>query len=81
MIHSEREGSMVGQRKLTPRERRIILLVAIGRKSREIAEELGIGVKTVETHRANLNKKLGLRNLTQLIKYAIQKGLVKLDEE
>lgn len=72
---------MVEQRKLTPREEQIILLVAIGRKSREIAEQLGIGLKTVETHRANLNKKLGLRNLAQLVKYSIQKGMVKLDQE
>jgi two-component system response regulator NreC len=62
---------------LTPREREIVRLVAEGYKSREIAEALRISLKTVETHRANIMKKLGLRNAAEMTGYAIQGGLVQ----
>lgn len=68
-------------RALTKREQEVICLVAEGFKNREVAEKLGIRVKTVETHRANIMNKLALRNVAQLIRYAIQKGLVKIDHE
>jgi DNA-binding NarL/FixJ family response regulator len=61
----------------TPREREIIKLVAEGLKSKEIAESLGISLKTVETHRSNTMKKLGLRNAAELTAYAVKEGLVK----
>jgi len=50
--------------------------VAEGYKNREIAEYLSISAKTVEKHRANLMKKLGLRSAAELTAYAIDKGLV-----
>jgi DNA-binding NarL/FixJ family response regulator len=62
---------------LTPREREIVKLVAEGYKSKEIAEALRISLKTVETHRANSMKKLGLRNVAEMTVYAIQQGLVQ----
>jgi two-component system, NarL family, response regulator NreC len=62
---------------LTPRERDIIRFVAEGYKSKEIAEALSISLKTVETHRANTMKKLGLRNVAEMTAYAIQEGLVQ----
>jgi DNA-binding NarL/FixJ family response regulator len=62
---------------LTPRERDIIKLVAEGYKSKEIAEMLCISLKTVETHRANTMKKLGLRNAAEMTLYAIEEGLVQ----
>lgn len=65
-------------RKLTRREVEIIRLIAIGRKSREIAAALGISVKTVETHRANIMNKLALRNIAELIHYAIRERLVEV---
>ena len=61
---------------LTQREREVIKLVAEGYKNREIAEYLSISAKTVEKHRANLMKKLGLRSAADLTAYAIEKGLV-----
>jgi DNA-binding NarL/FixJ family response regulator len=61
----------------TPREREIIKLVAEGLKSKEIAEALGISLKTVETHRSNTLRKLGIRNAAELTAYAIKEGLVK----
>ena len=61
---------------LTHREREVIKLVAEGYKNREVAEYLSISPKTVEKHRANLMKKLGLRSAADLTAYAIEKGLV-----
>jgi DNA-binding NarL/FixJ family response regulator len=61
---------------LTQREREILKLIGEGYKNREIAEDLCISKKTVERHRANLMRKLGLHNTAALTAYAIEKGLV-----
>lgn len=61
---------------LTERESQVLGLVAEGLNSREIAERLNISVKTVDTHRANIMEKLGVHNTAELIKVAIQQGLV-----
>ncbi|MCX7838373.1 MAG: response regulator transcription factor [Anaerolineae bacterium] len=61
---------------LTEREIQVLRLVAEGLNSREIAERLNISVKTVDTHRANIMEKLDVHNTAELIKVAIQKGLV-----
>lgn len=68
-------------RHLTPREIEVVRLVAEGYRNREIAKELGISVKTVETHRANTMNKLGFRNVAQLIRYAVQKEIIKIENE
>ena len=65
---------------LTSREREVLQLLAEGRSNREIAEELTISVKTVETHRSNMMNKLGLDSKTELVKYALRKGWAMLDE-
>ena len=62
--------------KLTAREKEILLLVAAGNSSKEIAKKLFLGVSTVETHRANLMTKVGARNVAQLVQYAFENGLV-----
>lgn len=62
---------------LTEREIQVLRLVAEGLNSREIAERLNISVKTVDTHRANIMDKLGVHNTAELIKVAIQRGIVK----
>jgi DNA-binding NarL/FixJ family response regulator len=59
---------------LTIREREIIKLVAEGKSSKEVASLLNISIRTVEHHRANIMDKLNLKNVAELIKYAIQKG-------
>lgn len=64
---------------LTPREREILKLIAEGHTSREIADILCISLKTVLGHRTGIREKLGLPNHTELIKYAMRKGLVTLD--
>ncbi len=63
---------------LTDREKEVLRLVAEGHTSKEIADLLGISTKTVITHRTNLSEKLGLHNRAELIKYAINKGLIML---
>ena len=72
---------MSEKRALTKREKEIVSLVAEGYKNREVAEKLQISVKTVETHRANIMNKLALRNLAQLIHYAIRTGMVNIQSE
>jgi DNA-binding NarL/FixJ family response regulator len=64
---------------LTGREREILKLIAEGRTSREIAGVLFISLKTVQGHRAKIMDKLDLHNRTELIKYAMRKGLVSTD--
>jgi DNA-binding NarL/FixJ family response regulator len=63
--------------KLTPRERQILQIIAEGKSTKEVAEHLGISVKTAETHRTNLMRKLGLRSVGQLVRYAIRHEIVE----
>ena len=60
---------------LTSRERQILQLLAEGRSAKNIATDLGVSIKTIETHRANIMKKLGLHSVAELTKYAIREGL------
>ncbi|HET9725621.1 MAG TPA: response regulator transcription factor [Gemmatimonadales bacterium] len=62
---------------LTPREREVLQLVAEGRSSKSIAARLGVTVKTVESHRAGLMRKLHLRTVADLVRYAVRNGLVE----
>lgn len=64
---------------LTDRENEILKLVAAGYTCREIAETLVISTKTVETHKANLMDKLDLHKRAELVRYAIQKGILQID--
>ena len=65
--------------RLTAREREILKLIAEGHTSREIAGTLFISLKTVQGHRAKIMEKLDIHNRTELIKYAMRKGLVSMD--
>ncbi len=65
--------------RLTAREREILKLIADGHTSREIADILYISFKTVLGHRAKIMEKLGIHNRSELIKYAIRKGIVIVD--
>lgn len=64
---------------LTPRQREILKLVGEGRSSREIAQQLGLSAKTVETHRAQIMDRLGIHDLAGLVRYAVRMGLVSAD--
>ncbi|MEE9400031.1 MAG: response regulator transcription factor [Dehalococcoidales bacterium] len=65
--------------RLTAREREILKLIAEGYTSRKIAEMLYISLKTVQGHRMKIFEKLDIHNRTELIKYAMRKGLVNMD--
>jgi DNA-binding NarL/FixJ family response regulator len=66
--------------RLTPREREILQLVVEGKSSSEIAAILSLAKGTVDTYRSRLMQKLGVNNLSNLIKFAIQHGLITLEE-
>ena len=69
-----REESLLSS--LSPRELQVFRHLALGLSTREISEHMGISHKTVETHRSNLLKKLGLQNVTDIVRLAIREGLI-----
>lgn len=64
----------VGQRQLTDREEQVLRLIAQGYCNKEIAGQLNISVKTVESHKANLMEKLEFRSRTEIVRYAVRHG-------
>jgi DNA-binding NarL/FixJ family response regulator len=76
-LERERRGEPVPQTVLTAREDQVLKLIAEGHTSREIAQALTISIKTVDRHRANILEKLGMRDRTELTRYAIRAGLVE----
>lgn len=64
---------------LTTREREVLQLIAEGRTNREVAKLLGLAVKTVDTHRTRLMRKLNIHDQTTLVKYALRRGIVSLE--
>ncbi len=79
-IQRVKTGSLEPYDTLTTREREILLLVAEGRNSAEIAQRLSISPRTVEAHRASLNRKLDIHSQADLIRLAMKKGLLPLDK-
>ncbi|MFA5103436.1 MAG: response regulator transcription factor [Candidatus Thermoplasmatota archaeon] len=73
------QGAVTPDEPLSLREREVLQLVAEGHPNREISSFLHISVKTVEGHKDNIRKKLGLQDQAGLIKYAIQKGIIQLE--
>ncbi len=61
---------------LTKREYEVLGLVALGKTNKEVGETLFISIKTVETHKSNILEKLGLRNTTELVRYAIRNNII-----
>ena len=74
------DGEGVWHDRLTPRQREVLQLIAEGYTTRAIADTLKISVKTVETHRAQLMDRLGIRDVAGLVRYAIQVGLLQLEK-
>jgi DNA-binding NarL/FixJ family response regulator len=62
--------------RLTTREREIVQLLAAGQTSRQIADQLSISIRTTETHRVNINRKLSLKSIADLVRYAVRHGLI-----
>ena len=75
----EREGSAGVFDILTEREREVLTLIAQGLSNQEIADKLIISIKTVNRHRENIMAKLNLHSRVELVRYAIEKGLIELD--
>jgi len=73
----ESRGDAVGD-VLTSREREVIQLLAEGKTSKEVAVALNLSVKTAETHRTNLMRKLGLHSVADLTRYAVRNGIVQV---
>ena len=75
-------GKMIEQdsfERLTAREREVLQLISEGKSNRDIAERLFLSVKTVESHKANVMEKLDIHTKTDLIKYALRKGIISLE--
>ena len=65
--------------RLTKRENQILTLISSGLSTREIADKLYISMKTVENHRSNILRKLGLKNTAEMVRYAIRNGLIDVE--
>jgi len=70
------EPELPARSRLTPREREIVQLLAEGKSSKEVAVALGLSVKTAETHRSNIMRKLELHSISDLVLYAIRNNIV-----
>ena len=75
----QRVGGESGADVLTARQREVLRLVAGGKSTKEIAYDLNLSVKTVETHRAQIMERLGIRDVAGLVRYAVRTGLVPPD--
>jgi DNA-binding NarL/FixJ family response regulator len=78
-LRPRQETSVSRQCVLTPREREVIQLVAEGKTTKEIATTLNLSVKTAETHRTNLMRKLDLHSVADLTLYAVRNGIVQIN--
>src|SRR5258708_27330378 len=63
--------------RLTPRQREIVQLLAEGKSSKEVAVALGLSVKTAETHRANIMRRLDCHSVSELVRYAIRNNIIQ----
>jgi DNA-binding NarL/FixJ family response regulator len=67
-----------GASRITPRQREILKLLAEGKANRDIAVALGMSVKTVETHRANILKRLNCHSISDLVRYAVRNKIIEV---
>jgi len=74
------EPQLPSRSRLTPREREIVQLLAEGKSSKEVAVVLGLSVKTAETHRSNIMRKLELHSVSDLVMYAVRNNIVQVAE-
>ena len=72
----KRVGAGAAEDPLTPRQRDVLKRIAEGRSTKEIAFDLGLSGKTIETHRAQIMERLGIRDVAGLVRYAMRTGLV-----
>jgi len=82
MIHGgagEKERDAAGHHRLSQREKEVLTMVAQGYTNQQIADKLYLSVKTVETYKARVMEKLNLRSRVELVRYALQQGLLSKD--
>jgi DNA-binding NarL/FixJ family response regulator len=79
LSHLHYGGGQLPSDILTPREREVLKLVAEGKSNKEISELLFISIRTVENHRANIMNKLKIKKTADLIRYAILKGYIRIE--
>jgi len=72
------EPEVVSPDDLSDRELEVLRLIALGHTNNEIAEQLYLSVRTVESHRAHIQQKLGLSTRSELVRYAIERGLIEV---
>lgn len=77
-LHRTESGVTYSGEEVTAREREVLTYIAEGHTNREIAEALVISVRTVDRHRENIMRKLNLHSRVELVKYAIEKGLISV---
>lgn len=78
--HKRKSGSLDPYETLTNREREVFQLTVEGQSASEVAERLSISPRTVESHRANLMRKLALRSQAELIRYALRRGFLPMED-
>jgi DNA-binding NarL/FixJ family response regulator len=76
-LHPAKTAAPAAPEPLTPREREIVQLLAEGKSNKEVADALGISVKTIETHRAAIMRKLELKSFAELVRYAIRNHIIQ----
>jgi DNA-binding NarL/FixJ family response regulator len=76
---TQSNGKVTMPNDLTKREQEVLALVAAGKSNQEVADELFISIKTVDTHKSHILDKLGLKNTAELVRYAIKNNLISLD--
>jgi DNA-binding NarL/FixJ family response regulator len=78
LLEAYQAGSAGPADPLSERERQVLQLIADGKRTREVAEALGVSLKTAESHRGNIMRKLGIADTAGLVRYALQHGLSHL---
>jgi DNA-binding NarL/FixJ family response regulator len=71
------EPAPASHTRLTPRQREIVQLLAEGKSSKEVAVALGLSVKTAETHRANIMRRLDCHSISELVRYAVRNNIIQ----
>jgi DNA-binding CsgD family transcriptional regulator len=74
---TRKEEEQLAKTRLTPRQREIVQLLAEGKSSKEVAVELGLSVKTAETHRANIMRRLDCHSVSELVRYAVRNNIIE----
>lgn len=73
---ARRDSAELASEELSAREVEVLRLIALGHTSAEVARKLHLSPRTVETHRARINRKLGLSKRAELVRYALRRGLL-----